>query len=78
MPILSTPKHRLQFTPFADEEERLKDVEALLTTLCAVKINPRVQKMMLDRVIWLVAQLTGDFHSRLLSHGTLLNIGVRI
>ena len=78
MPIISTLRHQHPFIPFADENERLNDVEALLETLCAVQINPRVKKMMLDRVVWLVAQLTGDFYSRYRSHGTLRADGARI
>lgn len=71
MPIISTKRHQLKFEAAADEADRLQDIKYLLETLRAVKINPRVQKMMLDRTVWLVVELTGNFYSRYRSHGTL-------
>ena len=78
MPILSTPKHSQQFKPDPAEAQHLADVETLIRDLQRIKVNPRVQKMMLDRAVWLVVELTGNFFSRHRSEGTTSTLGVRI
>ena len=78
MPILSTPKHAYPYLPSPNEEEHLADVETLIRDLQRIKINPRVQKMMLDRAIWLIVELTGNFYSRYRSVEVITKPGARI
>lgn len=78
MPILSTTKHALPFTADPAEAQHLADIETLMRDLQRIKVNPRVQKMMLDRAVWLVVELTGNFYSRYRSEGTTSKVGVRI
>ena len=78
MPILSTAKHADPFTPDPDEAQHLADIETLMRELQRIKVRPRVKKMMLDRAVWLVVELTGNFFSRYRSEGATSTVGVRI
>ena len=78
MPILSTAKHNNPFSPNPAEAQHLADIETLIQDLQRINVNPRVQKMMLDRAVWLVVELTGNFFSRHRSEGTTSSIGLPI
>ena len=78
MPILSTPKHAKPFVASPHEAQHLADIETLIRDLQRININPRVQKMMLDRAVWLVVELTGNFYGRYRSDEAKSRVGVRI
>lgn len=82
MPILATPKHAKPFIASPQEAIHLADIDKLINTLLGTQINRRVQKMMIDRAVWLVVEHTGNFYSRFRSDETIgkasVKPGVRI
>lgn len=78
MPITSTVRHSLRFIPTQDAEQRLREVEMLLRTFVEMPLHLRTKKMMLNRALWLVVELTGDFYCRYRSAGVLAKSGERI
>ena len=78
MPILSTERHRRPYKQREDAEQRLRDVESLLRTITTMPLHLQTKRMMLNRVLWLVVELTGNFYCQYRSAGVLRNMGVRI
>jgi hypothetical protein len=78
MPFISDPRHQLPYLAPKDAEQRLEDVTRLLSTIRDMPLHATTKKLMLNRTIWLVVELTGNFYSRFRSAGVLANVGVRI
>lgn len=78
MPFISDSRHACPYVPKDDQESRLKDVETLLRTLVAMPLHLQTKKMMLNRVLWLVVELTGNFYCRYRSAGVVSEVGQRI
>ena len=78
MPILSDTRHKRPYQQKSDAELRLKDVETLLRTITMMPLHSRTKKKMLNHVLWLVVELTGNFHCQYRSAGVLKDTGVRI
>jgi hypothetical protein len=78
MPIISEPKHRKPFRPRADLSQRLTDIVTVLAAIRPLEIHPATKREMLDRALWLVAELSGDFAPRHRSDGVLRTLGVKI
>lgn len=78
MPFLSDHRHRIPYSAPQDAKQRLEDVERLLSTIRDMPLHAKTKKMMLNRTIWLVVELTGNFYSRFRSAGVLAKVGVRI
>jgi len=64
MPFVSKLKHRKPFNPRIDLEQRLLDVVIILEAIRPLNILPSAKREMLDRALWLVAELSGDFSPR--------------
>jgi len=78
MPICSTHRHKEPYKPSKDEADKLSDIELLLRTIRSTNINKKTKKVMLDRIVWLVVESTGNFYGRYRSAGTLMCDGSRI
>lgn len=78
MPFLSDKRHRLPYTMKPDAVQRLQDVESLLRTITGMPLHTATKRRMLNHTVWLVVELTGNFHGRYRSAGVLEGVGIRI
>ena len=78
MPFISLKRHRKPFRERPDIDLRLTDVVVVIRTLKALDIHASTKREMIDRALWLVAELSGDFAPRYRSDGVLQNLGVKI
>jgi hypothetical protein len=78
MPFISLQRHRKPFRERPDIHRRLTDVVLVIKTLRALDLHASTKRKMIDRALWLVAELSGDFAPRHRSDGVLQNLGVKI
>jgi hypothetical protein len=78
MPFVSELKHRKPFKPRIDLAQRLADIEVVLAAIQPLDIHLSTKREMLDRALWLVAELSGDFTPRHRSDGSLRTLGIKI
>ncbi|MCX7071735.1 MAG: hypothetical protein NTW01_12200 [Gammaproteobacteria bacterium] len=78
MPFLSELRHREPYAASAVLAARLADIHLLLASIRDLPIHLQLKKKMLNHGIWLVAEASGNFHSRFRSAGVLASIGVPI
>jgi hypothetical protein len=78
MPFISLECHRRPYCARPDLEQRLEDVVVVLRTLRSLDVHASTKREMIDRALWLVAELSGDFAPRYRSDGVLVELGVPI
>lgn len=76
--LFSHTKHALPYAPPKDNARRLKEVELLLQTIVEMPLHMQTKKIMLNRTLWLVVELSGNFNCRYRSEGVLSKVGERI
>jgi hypothetical protein len=78
MPYTAHPRHLRPFNPRQDLAQRLSEICGVLEHLRHLDVHRSTKKELIDRAIWLVAELSGNFTPRYRSEGVLKNLGVKI
>lgn len=76
--LISSKRHRLPYVSKEDTERRLSEVQLLLQTITGMDLHIQSKKLMLDRAIWLVIEITGNFSCRYRSAGVISSPGARL
>ena len=78
MPFLAELKHRKPFKPRSDLERRLEDISIVLDALLPLEIHVSTKRKMIDRALWRVVEVSGNFSPRYRSEGVLCNLRAKI
>ena len=78
MPFHAHPRHKKKFKPRPDLRQRLDEIGHVLQVLRDLSVHEKTKKKLIDRALWLVAELSGDFSPRYRSDGVLRNPGMKV
>ena len=78
MPIISELKYRKPFKARVDLDQRLAEIVMVIAAIRTLEIHAVTKREMIDRALWLVAELSGNFSPRYRSDSALRMLGAKI